>query len=280
LAPAATVDPVDVDLVVRSIPRDALHAGKPFRVACTLGVAASMREGQVRTMTVAVQHVQPSMRPASGKMVPSVLASSTTTSAAMTTAATNSRLASAVATAIASSIAPRVPSSTFLDGPLVGSPRVTQLGEQQEEEEDPALLALCRIPPPEPMPGDEARYNKLRAATRFLGASTLLVPPMILAHTAPTSDESSSPSGGGGNKDGSDATTGGAAPRKEEQFWEFELEYIPLRTGFVPVGGLRVLLLEDRVDGRDEAYPGRRTAAPVPVVLKEWDVIGEIWVKS
>ena len=160
---------------------------------------------------------------------------------------------------------------------------MTQLGEQQEEEEDTALLALCRIPPPEPMPGDEARYKKLRAATRFLGASTLLVPPMILAHTAPTSDESSSPSGGGGDTDGSDATTGGAAaPRKEEQFWEFELEYIPLRTGFVPVGGLRVLLLEDRADGADEAYPGRRTAAPapVPVVLKEWNVIGEIWVKS
>jgi hypothetical protein len=155
---------------------------------------------------------------------------------------------------------------------------VAQLGEQREEEEDPALFALCRIPPPEPMLGDEARYKKLRAATRFLGASTLLVPPMILAHTTATSDESSSPSGGGGDKDESDVTTGSTAPRKVEQFWEFELEYIPLRTGFVPVGGLRVLLLEDCVNGTDEAPPGRRTAAPV--VLKEWDVIGEIWVKS
>jgi hypothetical protein len=186
----------------------------------------------------------------------------------MTTSATNSRLASLVATAIASSIAPRASSSsTFLDGPLVGSPRVAQLGEQQEEEEDPAELALRRIPPPEPIPGDEARYDKLRGATRFLGASTLLVPPITLA-----------PSSLGGDKDGGDATTGGAAPKKEEQFWEFELEYTPLMAGFVPVGGLRVLLLEDRVHGTDEVDPGRRFAAPV--ILKEWDVIGEIWVKS
>ena len=35
LAPA---DPVDIDLVVRSIPRDTLHASQPFSVACTLGV--------------------------------------------------------------------------------------------------------------------------------------------------------------------------------------------------------------------------------------------------
>jgi trafficking protein particle complex subunit 13 len=262
-----------VDLVVRTIPRSTLHAGTPFCIACTLGVAASVHESQQRTLTLAVQHVQSSTRPASGKTGQPV--PSGTTSAAMTTAATNSRLASAVATAIASSIAPRASSSsTFLDGPLVGSPRVAQLGEQHEEE-DPAELALRRIPPPESMPGDEVRYEKLRGATRFLGASTLLVPTITLAPTAATPDKSSSP---GGDKDGDDATIGGAALKKEEQFWEFELEYTPLMTGFVPVGGLRVLLLEDQVHGTDEVDPGRRFAAPV--ILKEWDVIGEIWVKS
>jgi hypothetical protein len=135
------------------------------------------------------------------------------------------------------------------------------------------------------MHGDEARYDKLRGATRFLGASTLLVPPMTLVRTHPESELSSvGPGSGGENNDSrGDTTTGtGAAVAttgKEVQFWDFALEYTPLRTGFVPVGGLRVLLVEDQVQGAEEAYPERRSSN-VPVVLKEWDVIGEIWVKS
>jgi hypothetical protein len=133
------------------------------------------------------------------------------------------------------------------------------------------------------MHGDEARYDKLRGATRFLGASTLLVPPMTLVRTHPESESVGPGSGGGGDNDSrgdTTTTTGAATTGKEVQFWDFELEYTPLRIGFVPVGGLRVLLLEeDRVQGAEEAYPERRSSN-APVVLKEWDVIGEIWVKS
>lgn len=138
------------------------------------------------------------------------------------------------------------------------------------------------------MPGDEMRYEKLRGTIRFLRASTLLVPPMTLVRTHPESELSSvgpGSGGGGGENDsrGDDTTTGTDATAtttgKEVQFWDFELEYTPLRTGFVPVGGLRVLLVEDRVQGTEEAYPERRSSN-APVVLKEWDVIGEIWVTS
>jgi hypothetical protein len=131
------------------------------------------------------------------------------------------------------------------------------------------------------MHGDEARYDKLRGATRFLGASTLLVPPMTLVRTHPESELSSVGPGDGDNDSRGDTTarTSAAITGKEVQFWDFELEYTPLRFGFVPVGGLRVLLVEDRVQGAEEAYP-ERGSSDVPVVLKEWDVIGEIWVKS
>lgn len=165
-----------------------------------------------------------------------------------------------------------------LDGPLVGSPHATQ----HAEEDDPTWSQL-RMPPPEPMPGNEVRYEKLRGATRFLGASTWLVPPMTLTRAVP--ELSSPPGSGGGDRDGDrgDTTTSLSPPtatttRKEERFWDFEVEYTPLRTGFVPVGGLRVLLLKDRVRGAEEAYLEKRAGAPV--VLKEWDAIGEIWVKS
>jgi hypothetical protein len=171
-----------------------------------------------------------------------------------------------------SSPTPR-PSLALLDGPLVGSPRATQPPAEQQLHEENDSASPWRVPPPEPMSGDEARYDKLRGATRFLGASTLLVPPMTLVRAAPESPSPSPYAGSGEDRGGGDATT-----RKEERFWEFELEYVPLRTGFVPIGGLRVLLLEDRVHGGDETYFERQSSAPV--VLKEWDVVGEIWVNS
>jgi hypothetical protein len=167
---------------------------------------------------------------------------------------------------------------TLLDGPLVGSPRTTHTHPAEHEEDDPA--SRQRFPPPQPMHGNEARYDKLRGATRFLGASTLLVPPMTLVRTHPESEMSSVGPGGDNDSRGDTTTrTSAATAGKEVQFWDFELEYTPLRIGFVPIGGLRVLLLEDRVQGTEEAYPDRRSSSAL-VVLKEWDVIGEIWVKS
>lgn len=258
--PGSPVDPIDVDLVVRSIPHGALLVDEPFRVACTLGIAASVRDGRQRTLSLVVQHVQPS-------------AAAPPLEVAAATVSTASHLPSpAGAAAISSSPAPRTPLA-LLD---VGSPRTTQLAT----DESPLRLS---VPPPEPMAGDEGRYEKLRGATHFLGPSTLLVPPMTFARTISETSTSTSSGGGEGDDKKDDARIGGAessgATKKEERFWEFELAYAPLKTGFVSVGGLRVLLLEDRADGGAEAYhPDKRTG--VPLTLREWDVIGEIWVKS
>lgn len=241
-------DPIDVDLIIRSIPHDAHLVDKPFRVACTLGIAVSVREGRQRTLSLAVQHVQPpSTAPAAQVPVPEVVVAPPPTSASASTRP--------------SSPASRTPLA-LLDGPFAASPRTTQLAGAEADE------SLLRMPPPEPVAGDEARYEKLRGATHFLGPSTLLVPPMTFTRVIPE------PMSGG------DVGIGGAEPvaKKEERFWEFELAYAPLKIGFVPVGGLRVLLLEDWVDGGVEAYLDKRTS--VPVTLKEWDVIGEIWVRS
>ncbi len=60
---------------------------------------------------------------------------------------------------------------------------------------------------------------------------------------------------------------------------EFELSYVPRKSGFLAVGGLRILIVEDRLVDEDESADG-----PVPVMeprtLKEWEVVGEVWVKS
>ena len=52
--------------------------------------------------------------------------------------------------------------------------------------------------------------------------------------------------------------------RGETLSGEFKLEYIAFKRGFCTVGGLRVLAVGD---------------GPVASVVKEWDVIGEMWVK-
>ncbi|KAI0273843.1 hypothetical protein BC834DRAFT_816742 [Gloeopeniophorella convolvens] len=229
-------EPLDVDLVVRAIPRGALRLNAPFRVACALGVAAPVRSGQQRTLRLAVQHVQ------------------------LPTAASPSSLSSTPTPALAfpptPTQTPRPPPRTppaLLDGPLLGSPRTaTQFLRPAAHEHDNPMRPLPR---PVPVPGDEARYARLSGA-RFLGASALLSEPLVLAHAE-----------GAGDDD------------RAEAFWEFEFEYVPVQTGFVRVGGLRVVLLEDQLEGVGateefgEQHAGVRT-------LREWDVIGEIWVKS
>lgn len=99
------------------------------------------------------------------------------------TAATTSRLASAMALALASSPipTPRTPLA-LLDGPLVSSPPHACLPAEQEEDNPASRQRILLL---EPMQGNKACYNKLRGATRFLGASTLLVLPMTLVHTHP-----------------------------------------------------------------------------------------------
>lgn len=53
---------------------------------------------------------------------------------------------------------------------------------------------------------------------------------------------------------------------------EFSLTYMPLEKGFSKVGGLRILLVGDYLDGEEE----KEEVLP----LREWDVIAEVWVQG
>jgi len=53
----------------------------------------------------------------------------------------------------------------------------------------------------------------------------------------------------------------------------FSLTYMPMQKGFSTVGGLRILLVGDQMDGEDRE---KEDALP----LKEWDVIAELWVQG
>ncbi|KAN0123061.1 hypothetical protein V8E52_003014 [Russula decolorans] len=145
----AVIDPVDVDLIVHSIPQGTLQAGKSFSVACTLGVSASVWEGQQCTLSLTVQFVQLSTAPTTSETAPPAVT-------ATTPGATNACLAS-------SGHGYGIPYATI----IIGLPRTTQPAEH--EEDDPT--SRQRFLPPQPMHGDEACYDKLRGVTltRFLG---------------------------------------------------------------------------------------------------------------
>ncbi len=77
----------------------------------------------------------------------------------------------------------------------------------------------------------------------------------------------------------SEVLVGGGRLTKVVSSQEFELEYLPLRSGFLTVGGLRILLVEDRVTDESEEDDGSRVRREVRI-LKELDIVGEIWVRS
>ena len=116
--------------------------------------------------------------------------------------------------------------------------------EQQEQEQESGLLPAPFFVASKPsLPGSDDD-----PAVVFLGSSLLCAPPLVLSTRV----------------GGADQTTPSPSPnRRGECEWEFELEWMPLKEGVVPLGGIRALsLVGDRV----------------MAVLGEWEIVGEVWV--
>jgi len=121
-----------------------------------------------------------------------------------------------------------------------------------------------------PSPFSEDTEDRKLAKSRgvlYLGSSAIFLEPIRLSETDVVEEE--------GVERDSDTFEVEAAQ-------EFNLSYLPLVKGFSTVGGLRVILVEDHLEDADDASQNdsndARRQAQVRV-LREWDVIGEIWVK-
>lgn len=112
---------------------------------------------------------------------------------------------------------------------------------------------LLSLPPPHFETVDQARDSKLKGCD-FLGPSTIVLDPIQLIPSGP----------------------GDVQPITTEGSQQFELTFLPLQTGYVCVGGLRILL----VDHELTEERGVQHVVTEPKMLKEYDVIGEIWVRS
>ncbi|TFY70527.1 hypothetical protein EVG20_g2485, partial [Dentipellis fragilis] len=260
-----------IDLAVRSIPRGtgAVRIDTPFTIACTLSVAAPVQPipGRVRVIALAVQHVQlpqPGQSLSAGTGAPVV---SDPTSPRVHALGTTTPT-SASGTAISG------PFSLLDDRTLVGSPRATTFEEAGIGigAEGPRML-----PPPTPAPGDEERYART-VGVKYVGPSTVFLPPLRLRALRPTTI----PDAESDDESAESVSVEDAKTLKAEGTWDVELVYMPARSGFVAVGGLRVFLVEDRFEIVAESghVLDAEHRAPPMQKLREWDVIGEVWVDS
>ncbi|KAF9492235.1 DUF974-domain-containing protein [Pleurotus eryngii] len=235
---------IEVTLVVWSVPRESIHVEKPFKLSCSLVVLGTVVKSQIRTLRLVVQRLQP---PKVIRAPPSFTAQPPQPQSGV--------------------FSPRAPSSGFSTPSqshtgfnvalahnkiLAAAPRqlLSELPNDVTKESEESKEGTVVLPPPYFSGSDELRAQP--SAVKPLGQSTLYLPPV--SFSSPSS-ETSDPS------------------TKVQVIQDFELDYIALQEGFTTVGGLRALLVEDKVDSEmDRSAVGVR-------ILKEWDIIAEILVQ-
>jgi trafficking protein particle complex subunit 13 len=263
---------VRVDLTVRDVPRDSIAIEKSFVISFTLVVSAFAPSSrptapkQCRIISLAVQHVQ---SPQSVGPFPKLAL-------------------------IPDALSPRVLHSGFTSNPLISdilrddlnyatTHQKVLVASPQQDSQDVDLTGVGSdsplLPPPFVL---EARESSSTGTPEvvFLGPSAVFLDQIRLPEKDPSqfgADVEDDPS--------TESNSGNMA--KVQVTRDFELSYLPLKKGFLTVGGLRVLLLEDKIVEDGEAPSGeageksQRTGRQLEAkILEEWGVIGEIWVKS
>ncbi|TCD65368.1 hypothetical protein EIP91_002766 [Steccherinum ochraceum] len=301
---------VEVDLIVRSVPRDDVRVDRPFKMGFTVTVSApipppsSDQRRKQRHLTLVVQHLEARRpTPAPAVLQPPAI--------------------------VPGSWSPRLPSSGFStpspygtpyrgDFPdnlaqklMTASPRQapgdTDSEDTDSEDEDGRTTAretpggrgvagtTASLPPPF-FAADENGEKKQDVV--YLGTSTLLLPPIRLVAPESTGVEAIDDASGHDRTTSvstittqSDADSelevlvGGGRAVQVIASQDFELQYFPVRTGFATVGGLRLLLVADRLVDPEDAgavHHARSQSVGQEKVrtLREWDVVAEVWVKA
>ncbi|KAG1774257.1 DUF974-domain-containing protein [Suillus placidus] len=238
---------VEVDVIINQIARESIVVERPFKIAFTATVSAALpkTKGKQRVIALAVQHLQ--YPRATTIAYPEPFQATETIS---------SRFSSLALTSATSTLAIPVQSSPNMasENLLVISP------EEMLARSGPTL------PPPYFEFADEEKRAKLKGCV-FVGPSTQFLNPITLT----------GPSHASHHEDSSDDDV-----EKAEGSQEFELTFLPVQTGFVRAGGLRILLVRDElVDvGTDQTTHRLGSGAMEASTIKELDVVAELWVHS
>jgi hypothetical protein len=279
-APHPPLQPAELDVDLTASCPARVHVEQPFTVsfAATLSApAAALSPGRTRALTLVAQHVHLPPPSAAALAAASALPSSAPTAGKPLPAEPfTPRLPSGYTTPTAAAPAPaRAFDAVLADRLLAASPRQALFPLSPAPADADGGMRGARLPPPVPAPGEEAKYARTRGVVH-LGASAVALPPVRLvapAAAAASADAASPP------VPPSDARAVSAEAR-------FELEYLPLRKGFNALGGVRLLLVADWEEREGEEEGQRAKAArdrerwEATKVLREWEVVGEVWVEG
>lgn len=240
----ALVSGVEVDVIINHIARESITVERPFKIAFTATVSAALPKdkGKQRVITLAVQHLQYPRATAIAHPEPF-----------QATETISSRFSSLGLTSATSTFATPVQSSPNMASEVISPEKMRTRGG-------------LTLPPPYFEFADEEKRAKLRGCVS-VGSSTLFLNPIMLTD----------PSHASHHVDSSDDDV-----EKAEGSQEFELTFLPVQTGFVRAGGLRILLVRDElVDaGTDQATHRLGSSAIEARIIKEIDVVAELWVHS
>ena len=237
---------IEAQLLVRRLPRENIRIEKPFSIAFSVVISSPVtpsRENLRRKVTLAIQHIRKRVIPPPVIPQPPV-----------------------------ESFSPRLPSSGFSTPSSATATFNYALAHQK------ILAASSRPAAPEPVipdpgtptdnsnalpppyfeGGSEELPSSSPNSVSFVGPSAIYLPPLEIDYSSHS-----------GHGDGF---------AKVQLTQDFELPFIGLRQGFSTIGGLRILLAEDVVQGTEDV-DSKPTKSRVQV-LKEYEVVGEVWVSA
>ncbi|KAJ7702406.1 hypothetical protein B0H17DRAFT_1004426 [Mycena rosella] len=239
------VSDIDISLTVRDVPRDTIKLETPFKISFALAVSASVPAGRRRSLSLAVQHLQPPRVSAPTVFPPNPPPepySPRFTSPGFST--------------------PSPMSTTF--NYALAHQKLLAVSPMRQGLDDGGSGNTWSLPPPFFEGADELRFAA-KPGVVFCGNSALFLPPLQFIR----------PAGDDGEKAEGDEDV------KVQEMHDFELHYVPISRGFNTVGGLRVVLLEDKYLEESSDAQDDKPAFPIePKILKEWDVVAEIWVST
>ncbi|CAA7267990.1 unnamed protein product [Cyclocybe aegerita] len=228
---------IEALLIVRRVPRDNVFVERPFSMTFSVVVSSVVPLGRENSKRTVTLAIQ-HIRPR--KLYP------------------------LVAPRPAEAFSPRVPTSGFSTPSSATATFNYALAHQK------ILAATVRPPASEPLTsepenaealpppyfegrGDE--HKILTSGVSFVGPSVIFLSPVELDFSTANEDKRA----------------------HMEAVQEFDLSFIGLRTGYSTIGGLRILLVDDRLVDNLNEIGGTKMKARV---LKQHDVIGEVWIKS
>jgi len=235
---------LEVQLLVRSIPREGIQLEKPFSISFSAILSSGIPppgKGLIgRRIKLAIQHIRLRTMPPPTLFPP------------------------------VEALSPRIPSSSGFSTPSSAPTTFNYALAHQK-----ILAASFQLPTPEPLPYDDDLPNtevnvvlpppyfeggsdepkhSASSGVFFVGPSAIFLPTVDLLI--------------------SNTQTKGEVPSKFQAVQDFDLSFVGLRKGFSTIGGIRILLVNDYLTQGEDIRTKRAH------ILREYPIVGEVWVSS